>query len=574
MPFSPPSRRSPRPLTLLLWIVLALLSVSVAFVPIRADNDCWWHVKTGLYILDHGLPEHDIFSYTASDHKWDNHEWLTQVLMAAAWRWGESSGVGGWRAVIALTALFSLLSWAAVAWLVQRRIRHWPLALFLAICAVAIGRRTLFPRPPVVTYFLFALSLWILYEVRLGRWKPRRLLWMIPLTALWSNLHGGWMAALAAIAFFAADAFARHTFAWAAALARPAAAPPPRAAEERRAARAREQALAYSLLLMACAAAACLNPYGWRLYLLPGRVMSDPWLVRLIGELRPPDLYFTVAFLVALLAAGAGFALVRRRPVALADAALFLFWGWQAGQHVRHLPMFAVAAAPLLGVLARQALADAHRLPGAAWLRAPRWSAWAIGAAALALAFYVAKNPRESDSYFRRNAALLAGEDYVRRNYPAEACDFVLLNDLRGRLFNRNFYAGYLIWRLAPEQTLVFTDSRFDIFGGKFLRDEYIIAEGEEDPAEGPLWRKKLAEYQIDWIILPESLELNARLEAIPGEWELVYRDGPWSRAPAGFRVWMRVAPETQEMRARCRRSLEALAARAAAAPRPMAPGL
>jgi len=260
--------------------------------------------------------------------------------------------------------------------------------------------------------------------------------------------------------------------------------------------------------------------------------------------------------------------------VALADAALFLFWGWQAGQHVRHLPMFAVAAAPLLGVLARQALADAHRLPGAAWLRAPRWSAWAIGAAALALAFYVAKNPRESDSYFRRNAALLAGEDYVRRNYPAEACDFVLLNDLRGRLFNRNFYAGYLIWRLAPEQTLVFTDSRFDIFGGKFLRDEYIIAEGEEDPAEGPLWRKKLAEYQIDWIILPESLELNARLEAIPEEWELVYRDGPWSRAPAGFRVWMRVAPETQEMRARCRRSLEALAARAAAAPRPMAPGL
>ncbi len=578
------TRSSIAPALLMAGVMFAL-AWSVAFVPIRADNDCWWHVKTGKYISEHGIPSHDVFSFTAEDHKWDNHEWLTEVAMWQMYRLGDETGLGGWRAVILLTALLSMASWAAVAWLAGRRVRYWPVALFVAIWAIAIGRRTLYPRPPVVTYALFAIFLWILYEVRLRRWPRKRLAWLVPLTALWSNLHGGWMAGLVAVVFFGFESALATAFDWwrqwraakrnlsdiqKGRLGRDVQATGDLGLDAQAAGNARldfhrKDFIAYSLVFLGCVAASCANPFGWRLYLLPARVMKDPNLTRLIGELQPPNLFYTVAFLVALLAAGAGFALVRRRPVALPDALLFLFWGWQAGQHVRHLPMFAVAAAPLLAVLVRQGLADFRTHPamlsaGSGLRRAIHCATpWAIAAAGAVLAVYVALNPREADSYPARNRDLLRGTDYIAENYPAEACDFVLANDIRGRLFNLNHYAGYLIWRLSPEHTRVFTDSRFDIFGGRFIEDEYVIRRGAESAREGVLWQERLDAYKIDWILIPDAEPLNERLSAHPEAWELVYRDGPWSRHPAGFSIWIRVTPETQAMRDRCRRALAAM---------------
>lgn len=553
------SHRSPKPLVLFLGLVLLVLSASVAFVPIRSDNDCWWHVKTGKYISENGIPRSDVFAFTAEDHSWDNHEWLMQVIYWQAWRWGDATGLGGWRAVIGLTALLSVLSWAAVAWLVQRRIRHWPLALLIAIWVVAIGRRTLYPRPPVMTYFLFAIALWILYEVRLGRWSPRRLWLLVPLVAVWSNLHGGWMAALAAVGMFSADAFLSATRRWwhSIRLLNERGAEPPGIREREE--RARRVAFALGLALLGVIAASCANPFGWRLYLLPGRVMSDTFLVRSIGELQSPDFYYTVAFEMALILPLAGLCVIRRRPLVASDVFLFLFWAHQGIQHVRHLPMFAIAAAPLLGVVARELLRDIHATDWSRALGLSRRSSWALGGIALILALYVARNPREGQSYWARNRELLLGREYVAENYPREACDFVLLNDIKGNLYNRNYYAGYLIWRLAPEQTRVFTDSRFDIFGGKFLEDENLIANGVETPRPGLHWRERLDHYKIDWILIADTEPLAARLRA-DNAWERVYVDGPWSRARTRWSIWIRKTETTEAIRERCRMSFTALA--------------
>ncbi|MEO8376841.1 MAG: hypothetical protein ABI579_04155, partial [Candidatus Sumerlaeota bacterium] len=64
---------------ILAFLFFTAYTFCVAIVPIRADNDCWWHVKTGQYIHEHGIPKYDVFAYTAADHVWNNHEWLSQV---------------------------------------------------------------------------------------------------------------------------------------------------------------------------------------------------------------------------------------------------------------------------------------------------------------------------------------------------------------------------------------------------------------------------------------------------------------------------------------------------------------
>ena len=49
-----------------------------------SDNSFFWHLRTGEYILDHGIPHHDVFSYTAPGTKWVAQSWLAEVTYARA----------------------------------------------------------------------------------------------------------------------------------------------------------------------------------------------------------------------------------------------------------------------------------------------------------------------------------------------------------------------------------------------------------------------------------------------------------------------------------------------------------
>src|SRR5262245_24371342 len=51
-----------------------------------SDNSFFWHLKTGEYILDHGIPHHDVFSYTAPGTKWIAQSWLAEVTYAVLFR--------------------------------------------------------------------------------------------------------------------------------------------------------------------------------------------------------------------------------------------------------------------------------------------------------------------------------------------------------------------------------------------------------------------------------------------------------------------------------------------------------
>src|SRR5262245_31743015 len=63
------------------------------------DPDTFWHIRTGQWILDHAqFPTVDFFSYTATGKPYISTEWLSQVVFAAAFKFG------GWHAVVVLAA--------------------------------------------------------------------------------------------------------------------------------------------------------------------------------------------------------------------------------------------------------------------------------------------------------------------------------------------------------------------------------------------------------------------------------------------------------------------------------------
>src|SRR4051812_10798096 len=82
------------------WVVpgAALFAVIFAAFAVRLDPDFGWHLQSGRYILAHGIPAHDIFTYTASNFAWINHEWLSDLLIVGL------VALGGYTAVAAAFA--------------------------------------------------------------------------------------------------------------------------------------------------------------------------------------------------------------------------------------------------------------------------------------------------------------------------------------------------------------------------------------------------------------------------------------------------------------------------------------
>src|SRR5437867_3908605 len=82
-----------------LALVLLFGAVAVLAVWRLDDPDTWWHLAAGRYIVaQHGIPAHDVFSYTAGERPWIDLHWLFQLLAFGVYT---ACGVSG---LIVLTA--------------------------------------------------------------------------------------------------------------------------------------------------------------------------------------------------------------------------------------------------------------------------------------------------------------------------------------------------------------------------------------------------------------------------------------------------------------------------------------
>lgn len=549
---------------LLAWVVFLVVSLSVTTVPIRADNDCWWHVKSGQYIVQHGLPTHDVMSFAAEKYEWHNHEWLAQIGFYAAYALGEDTALGGWRALILAVSATITAAYAIVFWLARRLSGNWWIALLIVVFAIAIGRRTFYPRPPVISYVIIAGLVALLTAYSEG-WLTRRrwLLAVPPLFALWGNLHGAWLAGGVIVACYAAQGIAE---AW----MRPRLPLPVEASPQ-------ILSVPHWFALGALTVLASFaNPYGWQLWLLPVRVLSEKELVASLSELQSPNFFFTQHFQWLVLGALVVASMVRGFRPRLGELLVFLFFAHQSFLHVRHLTLLGIVMIPLVARLARVAADEARaalEARGGALMPTARAAFLAITAAC---AWVLLANPRESaglapfapGSYPFRNRQFLEIEHgYIRGAFPAAQCDFIELARLEGNMFNLNQYAGYLIWRFSPEKHRVFSDSRFDIFGGDIWRLEQAIAAGaqfipgdseiarqsqEAFAAGTPLWQGLLDQYEVQWMVIPAGLGLTDRLRAGTA-WRCValWVDPGTGTIDSGWQVWIRDTPQNAAQIAR-----------------------
>lgn len=163
----------------------ALLGVSAALIT-PADADLWGHLRFGLDMLATGSARQvDQYSFT-TDRPWVNHEWLSEVILAALYRAGGPVALIGLKLAIIAACL-------AIVW---RHYRNDEAGVRLSLFAVGVTFvgtywRTHTIRPQLFSVLLMAIVLALVHSAERGHGK--RLLWVPPLMAIWANLHGGWI---------------------------------------------------------------------------------------------------------------------------------------------------------------------------------------------------------------------------------------------------------------------------------------------------------------------------------------------------------------------------------------------
>jgi hypothetical protein len=442
------------------------------------DPDLWWHLRTGQLILqNHAVFHTDPYSFTRGGQPWINHEWLSDLFMYGLYRTGGKDALIVAFAGIAAGAFLLLFA-------------HCPGKPYLAGAVTVWGALASAPslgiRPQIISLLFVSFFLWLLER---PPEKVALLWWTVPLTVLWVNLHAGFALGIALIALFLlGDLIAAGSEAW------PTVKP---------------RVWRLSLVLAGCLAVVPLNPYGTRMYWYPWETLSSHAIARYIQEWASSDfhqaMYLPFLLLVLALMAATAISPLRLKARELLLLTAMLYEGLHS---VRHIPIFALVAAPILASLI-QATCEQHAIYLRPVESSPRSAKLLLNAVLLA-SFAVFPVLRFRFIFQRQTIE-------EAREFPAQAVVFLLQNKPAGPLLNSYNWGGYLIWKLYP-QYRVFVDGRTDLYDDGFLDDMASIyfAQGE--------WQRRFEPWQIQTVLLPPDAPLATILRSRAG-WKMVYSD-------------------------------------------------
>jgi hypothetical protein len=472
---------------LLVW----LFAAGSGWTGLLADGDTGWHIRTGEFILDAGsVPNRDPFSFSRPGEPWFAWEWLADIIFAIFHsQWGLPGVVVLAGMLIALTALvvFRHMLWRGANLFV---------ALVVALLCVGASSIHYLARPHVFSLLLLAISLWLLDRDR--RTCGKAVWCLVPLTALWVNLHGGFLALMASVGLLAAGCGIE---AW--------------LDQDRRQVHW-SSFCRYCGLLTACGAASLVNPYGIRLHLHMVQYLRSDWIRTAVDEFQSPKfrsenlLHFELLLLTGLLVAGA--LLARRR---VSDALPILVWAHLSLSSVRHVPIFAIVSAPLVA-------SGLSRI----------WDAWTATRSPKSVVGILGAVARDLSGGFRRNSiwapalALavvgLSSASKWPRDFPELKFPVAMVRNhserlASARVFTSDEWADYLIYCGWPRQK-VFIDGRSDFYGPAIGKQYLQLANGLPD------WERILNQYNFELVLIPPDWPLAALLKRHPG-WRLAEED-------------------------------------------------
>ncbi len=483
-------------LAVLVWLCMS--SGAAGWQGLLTDADAGWHIRTGQYIMDHhSVPRADLYSFSKPSAPWYAWEWGSDVFFGLLHRMAGLKGV-----VLATGVILTVFATTLMRRMIWRG-THLFIALGVALLAVGSSSIHFLARPHIFTLLLLSMAVWM---VECDREKPsRRIWWLVPITVVWTNLHGGFLALIAVLGLAAVGTAAETGLElW------------KKPARDVWKASQWRGPIRYALLAVACGAASLVNPYGYKLHAHVIEYLRSDWIRSVIQEFQSPSfrsenmLQFEILLLLGLFAAGS---MLRRRRVV--EALWVVFFVHEALASVRHVPIFATVAGPAI----------AYEVSG--W-----WTAWSAGATRKSLAGIVNQMAADAASLVRRTsiwpAAVISGlaltgapipwpQDFPELIFPTRMVHAHATAIMGRRVLTTDQWGDYLIYT-NPQQK-VFVDGRSDFYGPE-VGNEYLgLVNGRWD------WPQLLAKYRFEVALLPTDLAV-VQLLKLQADWRVVEDDG------------------------------------------------
>ena len=456
-------------------VLLSMFFVLAVRQSVTLDPDLWWHLKAGQHIVDtRSIPHTDDFSFTKRGSEWVAHEWLSELLIYGIFR------LAG---LVGLVCSFSLLIVVAL-WITYRRCEGRPYAAALAMLLAAGASSPLFGiRPQMITLLLASIYIaWLERFTRDG--QSRRLWWLLPMMLLWVNFHAGFALGLVLIGLYLVSAVLDSEW---------------------------RRMPPLAIVLLACTAMVPLNPNGFRMFWYPYETLTSSSMAAFIEEWASPDFHKLMFLpLAILLLTTFGALAISPKRARMSELFLVLITAFAALRSVRHIPIFALIAAPVL----------ANHL-------------WALASERGWDKLFTGEESRPTGIKLIINTILLLAplllgvsrvwhfatheKAYEAIRNPVAAVDFLKSHQLPGPIYNRYGWGGYLIYRLYPEYR-VYIDGRADVYGDVFFAEAMSAYDGLGN------WKQSLDHYGVNTVLISPDVALASLLRS-DGEWKIVYED-------------------------------------------------
>lgn len=473
-------------LAILVWLFVS--GGGMGWSGLLADGDTGWHIRTGEYILDHGsVPRVDLYSFSKPGAPWFAWEWLSDIIVGGLHR------VAGLKGVVLLAALvISFYATTLVRRMIWRGV-HPLIAMLVALLGIGASTIHFLARPHIFTLLLLSLAVWMVEADRVR--TSRRIWWLVPMTAAWTNLHGGFLAIIAVLSLTALGTGIEVALG---------------------SGRTIRDIWRYTKLTGACCLASLANPYGWHLHQHVIEYLRSSWIRDVVQEFQSPSfrtesmLQYEALLIVGLMVAAA---LARRRHVV--EALWIVFWAHMSLGSVRHVPLFVAVCAPVI----------ASTLAG--W-----WNTWTARTSKISLVGILNQMAWDSMPGFRRTSALpwaaaailVAVGAPIRwpQDFPEQLFPTTMVRNhadllARSHVLTTDQWGDYLIYR-NPQQK-VFVDGRSDFYGETIGKRYVQVLNGHWR------WREWMRTYDFDAALVPVSNAIAELLKREPG-WRTLADDG------------------------------------------------
>lgn len=412
------------------------------------DPGTLWHTKVGEKVLTEGFFEGDPYTFTFGGRSWVPHQWLGEVVMALAYRFG------GFDAFVLLASVILAVLLTVMTTRLLKTGLNFAVVALIAGCALAAVSTHLHVRPLLMTTISLAVTAMLLTDFDDDRIGLKRLFWLVPLFIAWTNMHGGMLGGLASLGLVVAGWIFWRLLEWPSPLG------------------CRRTAFWLVTITLFCTLAMFVNPYGTETPKAWFSIIRAPKIPQLIEEHQPLDPSKPTAWALFLFAAIYLVVLAGLNSKPRVTWLLPLFWLVQSFFRVRHAPLFAVTAMVAITSM---------------WPMT-RWAVWLAG--------------RRPDIYDPQKTVVISRTGWIipgilvsisllflasKTNFPVIGAGWARLDEERWptaivaeiqsrqtdnpHIFNDCEYGGFLIFFAPGYRT--FIDDRAELYGEDFL-DEFV----------------------------------------------------------------------------------------------------